>query len=191
MDCCDVGCHLHRNRRFCSNHSIFFLRWNYRGNHFLRHQFGSAFYCRRIEIADHDPLLVGVGLGDDLDWHYRCRRHLRAGPGVRLIRLSLLPTPSALMRKTGFAKFVACNRVLASRWLLNRFSGNQQSPSIQTPCQAHTIHSCNRMTVSQVTNWERPSSPRDESVQLADMETRYSSKCLNGSPLESSALSWF
>src|SRR5438876_119750 len=37
MDCCHVVCDLHCDRRFCSNHSILFLRWHDCGSRFLRH----------------------------------------------------------------------------------------------------------------------------------------------------------
>src|SRR5206468_1237781 len=82
MDCCHVVCDLHCDRRFCSNHSILFLRWHDCGSHFFRHQFGSALCCRRVKVADHHPLLVGVRFGDDLDWHHRRSCDLWAGTCV-------------------------------------------------------------------------------------------------------------
>src|SRR6266540_187910 len=87
MDCCHVICHLHCDRRFCANYSILFLGWHDCGSHFFCHQFGSALCCRRVKVADHHPLLVGVRFGDDLDWHHCCCGYLRARTRLRCLRL--------------------------------------------------------------------------------------------------------
>ena len=78
LDCCDLGRRLHRDRRLCSDHSILFHGRHDAVSHFVRHQFGRALSGRRGEIAHHDPFLVGVGFGNDVDRRHRCRRDLRA-----------------------------------------------------------------------------------------------------------------
>src|SRR5207244_13442037 len=84
VDCRVLGWDFHRDWRFRSNYSILFLGRNYGGNSFLQHQFSGALSCRRIEIVDHDPFLVGFGSGNDVDRHYCRRRYLR--PRSRLWR---------------------------------------------------------------------------------------------------------
>ncbi len=83
--------------RFPNHHSVLFLGRSDGRHYFLRHQFSRALSRGRIEIADHDPFLVGIRSGNDLDRHHRRSRHLRAGTCVWFLRLILryLPQPWA------------------------------------------------------------------------------------------------
>jgi hypothetical protein len=58
---------------------------------FFRNQSRRALCRRRPQIADHDPFVVGVRLGDDVDWRHRRGRHVRAGTCVW--RFGLKPPP--------------------------------------------------------------------------------------------------
>ena len=90
MDRCDLSWHLDRDRRFRSHHSVLFLGRNDGGDYFFRHQFNCPLSRRRIEIADHHPILVGVRSGNDLDRYHRRSRHLRTGTCVWFVRLAAL-----------------------------------------------------------------------------------------------------
>ena len=56
---------------------FFFMSGLPGGDRFFRHQPGRALRGWRGEIADHDPLVVGLGTGDDVDRRDRRRGHLR------------------------------------------------------------------------------------------------------------------
>ena len=74
MDRRVLGWDLDCNRGVYSDYTVLFLGRRPSGNHVLWHQFGGAFSRRRVEIIDHDPFLVGVGPGNDLDRYHRRRR---------------------------------------------------------------------------------------------------------------------
>src|SRR5438874_1164809 len=77
MECCIVGRHFDCNRRVCADHSVLFLRRPGCRYRFVWDQSGRAFCRWSTQIADHDPLVVGIGSGDDLDWHHRCCSYVR------------------------------------------------------------------------------------------------------------------
>src|SRR5205814_8864464 len=88
MDGSDLGWHFHGDRRLCSHHSVLLLGRSHRGDYFVWHQSGATLSRGRIEIADHDPFLVGIRSGNDLDWRHRCSRHIRAWACFRRTRLT-------------------------------------------------------------------------------------------------------
>ena len=74
----DLSCNLYRDRRFCSDHSIFLLWAASRRHCRICDQSDRALRCGRREITHHHPFLVGVGSRNDVD-RRDCRRgHLRA-----------------------------------------------------------------------------------------------------------------
>ncbi len=56
---------------------------HFRSRRLICDQFGCALCRRGAEVAHHDPFLVGVRFGDDVDWRNRGCRHVRTRPGVR------------------------------------------------------------------------------------------------------------
>src|SRR4029077_10973452 len=109
---------------------------------------------RRPQIADHDPFVVGVRLGDDVDWRHRRGRHVRAGTCVW--RFGLRPHASLERVCWGFEYLAAYLVCVPS------------AQGVRTPKKIR-LDRCNRIPVLEVTDYRR-----------LRMRTRYVKKCLNG-----------
>ncbi len=92
---------------FRPDHSVLFLGRTDGRHYFLRYQFSRALSRGRIEIADHHPFLVGIGVRDDLDRCYRRGRHVRAGTCVWRFRLRV-PVPKTSCWRAISRTFVLC-----------------------------------------------------------------------------------